>query len=266
MKKFWKPIAVVLIFCIMQVVASMCMLPFIDKTSEEGIAQHPTLFAWILIISGLLTVAALLVMRMIKSKTFRVTDIKWKHAPLALVGAIMGIIATDLLSEQLALPNLMKMEFLELAKNFWGILAICIVGPIVEELVFRESIIHYLLKHRTHRWAAILFSAVAFGLIHLNPAQVPFAVIMGIILGIIYVKTGNIVLTSIIHIFNNTLAVIEMNLLGDKAEEITYADLLGGTAVCWVYIVVCTIMCVLFMRQFWKQYHRKHLHERKDND
>ena len=260
MKVFTKPLLAVLVFCIMQALASLPLVLIAGIKSENDYAQHPTLLALTLIVSGLLTVAVLRAMRMIKPKTFNVADIKWKKAPLALVGAILGIIATDLMSEMLTLTDLMKAEFHELSHNLWGILAICIVGPIVEELVFREGIIGHMVRHGSHRWTAIWFSAILFGIIHFNPAQIPFAIIMGVILGIIYVKTGNIVLTGIIHIFNNSLAVLEMNLLGNRPEEITYADLLGGNTVVYSYIVVCSVMSILFLRQFWNQYHREHHH------
>ena len=258
MRKFWKPLLAILVFCFMQVLAGGVFLLIKGVDSAKEIGQSPALLAWGLILSDVVTVAVLFAMRMIRPKTLKVKGLKWKHASLALVGAISGIIATDLLSEQLTLPNLMEMEFRGLSHSIWGIMAICIIGPIVEELVFREGIAGYLVRHRAHRWTAIFFSAIAFSIIHLNPAQMPFAFIMGIILGIIYVKMGSIVLTSIIHILNNSLAVLEMNLLGDRAEEITYADLLGGTTVVYAYIVVCTILSILFLRQFWLQYHRDH--------
>ena len=258
MRKFWKPLLAILVFCFMQVLAGgvFLLIKGVNATNETGL--HPAILALALILSDLAAVAILYAMDMIKPKALKVKGLKWKHASLALVGAILGVIATDLLSEQLTLPDLMEMEFRGLSHSFWGILAICIIGPVAEELVFREGIAGYLVRHGAHRWTAIFFSALAFSIIHLNPAQMPFAFIMGIIFGIIYVKMGSIVLTSFIHILNNSLAVLEMNLLGDRAEEITYADLLGGTSVVYAYIVVCTILSILFLRQFWLQYHRDH--------
>ena len=169
-----------------------------------------------------------------------------------------GLIAMTLLSEQLHLPDLMEIEFLQLGRNTWGIIAIAIVGPIVEELVFREAVIGALLRHRVHRWQAILISAAIFGIVHFNPAQIPFAFVMGIILGIIYVKMGNIVMTSFLHIVNNSLAVTEMNLLGDKADSFNYTQALGGTIAIWMYIILSSVLCYVFITQFWNKYHRKH--------
>ena len=164
----------------------------------------------------------------------------------------------NLLGEQLELPDMMKEEFNEMAQSLWGIIAIVLVGPIVEELVFREAIIASLLRHRIHRKHAILISALAFGIIHINPAQMVFAFAMGIILGAIYAKTGNIVITSLIHIVNNSLAIIEMKLLGERIDEIDYSSILGGTIVTWGYIFVSIILCIIFLSQFWQKYHRQH--------
>jgi membrane protease YdiL (CAAX protease family) len=159
------------------------------------------------------------------------------------------------------------LEFKELATNPWGILAIAIVGPIVEEIVFREGIIRYLLRHGEHRKYAVLFSAVVFGLIHFNPAQIPFAIITGIILGIIYVKSGSIIITSLIHILNNTAALIEMRLTdGTINEDHKFTEALGGPMLTWIYIIVFSSLCIVFMKTFISNYRKKPAKSKKQEE
>lgn len=258
MKVFLKPIIAVLVFILMELLVGG-IIGMIGNLFHPGEGGKAAIIALSIIISGVLTVFVLNKMNMIKWRVANPKTISWRKAPLAIVGALMGIIAANLLNEKLDLPNLIEAEMGALCHTFWGVLAITIIGPIVEELVFREGIIGYLIRRGQHRWVAIIFSSLMFGIIHLNPAQVPFAFIMGIVLGVVYVKSHSIVLTSIIHILNNTIAVVEIIILGERANDLSYAELLGGSGIAWVYIIICTGLCVLFLLEFWKQYHRKHV-------
>ena len=257
MKVFWKPIIAVLVFILMELLVGG-ILGAIGHAAHFGTSGMAAILALGIIISGILTVFIMNRIKMIKWRVANPLTIGWKKAPLAIVGALMGIIAANLLNEKLNLPNLIEAEMSEMCHTFLGVLAIAVIGPIIEEIVFREGIIGYMIRRGQHRWVAILFSAIMFGIIHLNPAQIPFAFIMGIILGVVYVRSHSIVLTSIIHILNNTIAVIEILALGDRANDISYAELLGGPGIAWGYIIICSALCALFLREFWRQYHRKY--------
>lgn len=225
-----------------------------DSLTTEGMTINPTQLGIILIVTGLLTaLTCWLVLKMIRMRqTFDASHINWSMACVAFLAAIAGIFATDLISEQLNLPNLMEEQFLNLAHNFWGILGVAVVGPVVEELVFREGILGHMLRKGVEPWTAMIVSAILFGAIHMNPAQIPFAAIMGLLLAIIYYKTGNIVITSLIHIFNNSLAVLEMNLLGEEAKNFSYTEGMGGKFVAGVAIIVGIALCIILLQKFWK--------------
>lgn len=56
---------------------------------------------------------------------------------------------------------------------------------------------------------AIIVSSVLFGAMHFNVSQYIFAMIGGIALGILYYKSGNIILPLIVHALNNTFSSIK---------------------------------------------------------
>lgn len=87
-------------------------------------------------------------------------------------------------------------------------LTLCLVGPLVEELIFREGIARQLrtLGMRTF-WAAFLTAAV-FGVAHGNLAQAIPAIILGTALGLYYFRTNDLRLCLTAHVLNNTLAFI----------------------------------------------------------
>ena len=184
-------------------------------------------------------------------ETFHTPRIKWSWALMAIVACILGDFSGNLLTEIVKLPDLLKNDMVELINNNWGILVATILAPISEELIFREGVCGYLARNGMDPVKAIWVSAVLFGLIHGNPAQVFIAMLVGLMLGVIYIKTGNIVLTSIIHILNNAFAVTQMRLLGNKADDFSMVEWVGGYAVAGICIVVGLALSFCLLKILW---------------
>lgn len=139
-----------------------------------------------------------------------------------LIATFSSIFLLDLLMSYLTfLPNLMEQTFNTIFENIWGIIAVTLVGPLLEELVFRGAVTRFLLERYTPR-AAILISALIFGLIHMNPTQVIGGFIIGLLLAWIYFKTKSILPVLIIHVINNSLSVMisKKFVLADSFQDI----------------------------------------------
>lgn len=91
--------------------------------------------------------------------------------------------------------------------SLWANLVFVVIGaPIIEEYVFRK-----LLTERTVRYgqgAAILLSGLMFGLYHGNLGQFVYAFVLGMFWAFIYLKTGKIQYTIILHMFVNFMGSI----------------------------------------------------------
>ena len=84
-----------------------------------------------------------------------------------------------------------------------------ITAPIFEELLFRGIILNGLLnKYKNSSKKAIIYSAVVFGLVHLNIPQGINAFIGGIILGLIYYYTKSMKLSIFAHFINNLITFV----------------------------------------------------------
>ena len=83
---------------------------------------------------------------------------------------------------------------------------VVIVGPIVEEIICRKIMIDKLSIFGDG--VAILFSAVAFGMLHMNLYQFFYAAFLGVLLGYIYAKTRNVKYTIVIHMIVNFIGSI----------------------------------------------------------
>ncbi|MBI5768152.1 MAG: glutamate-5-semialdehyde dehydrogenase [Verrucomicrobia bacterium] len=96
----------------------------------------------------------------------------------------------------------------ELLGSAWtGPLLTVVVGPIVEEIIFRGLILRGLLG-RWRPWLAIAVSTLLFSAIHLNLAQAPITLMLGAVLGWVYVRTRSIGLCALLHGLNNSASYV----------------------------------------------------------
>lgn len=125
---------------------------------------------------------------------------------------------------------------------FWVLMSVVIIGPIVEELLFRGLVFQYLERVKKG-WFPIVLSGLAFGLWHEEPVQVVYTALMGIGLGIVYAKTRDLRLVMVIHICNNFLSTLPPVLDTDFIQEsIYYISLFMIIPTLFVLWKMCTEM------------------------
>ena len=88
------------------------------------------------------------------------------------------------------------------------LIGLCFIGPLAEELVFREGFISNVVKSGRSYSGAAVASAFFFALAHGNVMQGGVAFVLGMYLAWLYRRTGDLRLCLPVHIANNTLAVI----------------------------------------------------------
>lgn len=88
-----------------------------------------------------------------------------------------------------------------LYKHFLMVVAYALIPAVVEELFYRYLISGHIAV--CGKATAILISSAAFGLAHFSAEVFPYAFISGVVLGILYFKTGSILCTVIAHFLNN---------------------------------------------------------------
>lgn len=87
------------------------------------------------------------------------------------------------------------------------ILSTCVLGPIVEEVVFR-GMVYRRARLYAGVWPAILISAALFGVYHLNLAQGIYAAGFGIVLAYYYECTGRLEACIAVHAAANLAALL----------------------------------------------------------
>lgn len=176
-------------------------------------AQMGVLLGGALLISG----AAIIALRH-KHLLAEITPIVgmhwWKVASLLFLGLIGINLAYDLviLGDRYSQPEMQI--FIDGARtgiipSFIIIMAIVVVAPIAEEILFRGQL-QPAVEKRFGPWPAIIGPAILFGAVHLQPWAAPPLIIAGIFLGWLRWKTGSLLAPITFHIIMNALAMTIM--------------------------------------------------------
>ncbi len=119
---------------------------------------------------------------------------------------LKGAEVSDMVSQQIT-------EFSPLTT----LLVVVIAAPIFEELMFRKLLIDRLLPYS--EFFAILTGGLLFGLVHGNFYQFFYATMVGLLFSFIYVRTGRIGYTILMHIIINFTGSIIAPFIGEHLAE-----------------------------------------------
>ncbi|WPQ62656.1 type II CAAX endopeptidase family protein [Chitinophaga sancti] len=160
--------------------------------------------------------------------------------PLLIISTIALTVGLERVSSLVPMPDSVAEFFDDLFKNdIFSIIMISVVAPILEETLCRGIVLKGLLQNYSPR-KAILYSALFFALIHLNPWQSLPAFFAGLFLGWVYYKTRSVIPGIIVHAVSNTTFVLFLFL--PKAQQ-DYLGLLGLP----LYLVVCVLAIIVFV-------------------
>ncbi|MBP3582265.1 MAG: CPBP family intramembrane metalloprotease [Clostridia bacterium] len=132
--------------------------------------------------------------------------------------------------------------------SFWQyliyVIISCVTPAFCEELLFRGTILAGLKKHGIK--IAVIVSSIIFTLMHGNAEQTVHQMIVGMIVGYLFYKTGNLWIGIIVHFFNNFISVTQAYIISNlPAEEaIETAAATGGTA--WLSLLVSLVVALAF--------------------
>lgn len=166
----------------------------------------------------------------------RVNPMKWMpFKPLKISVLAMVVLYAVLMIPVTSWLNLLSMLFVrnafessqaELSQNaLWvNLIVMAIIPPICEEFTFRG--LYYNGYRQRGVWCAILGSALAFGLMHMNFNQFCYAFVLGIAFGLLLEATGSIFATMTAHFVINGWSTVLMAV----SKLLTQIDSSGSSA------------------------------------
>lgn len=138
------------------------------------------------------------------------------------------------------------------SKLYYFITAV-FLAPIVEEIVFRGIILNRL-KVRWGTGTAIIVSSVLFGILHFRMAIVG-AIVFGVCMSLVYLKTRKILITMTIHFINNLFAATLMFLPVGEADSTALLTLQDARTLGFMvgipFTIISTIFLILYVRKNW---------------
>ncbi len=165
---------------------------------------------------------------------------------VSIVGFSALVVLTEALAEWLSLPDYMEETFKVASLSSLSLWAMAVIGPISEEIAFRYGIAGSLLEtNKMSKWLVVLISALLFSLLHMNPAQMLVAFILGLFLGWLYVITLSIWPCIICHVANNAVSVLLMRKSSGEMEDATLSGMIPDNT--WFAVTLCGCAVVLLL-------------------
>ena len=213
-------------FVVIMLLQFLAMRAFQTPLSTVSASQRGTLMMQLLIIQQLVIVAtpALLMAVMLTTNFAKTLRLRWPSLKGLLIGALLPFLLHPL-SIELAghlrwffpqLPRSIVELLTQMADGsqpLWlTLLAFAIAPGICEELAFRGFLLSGFARPG-RIGLGIVLSALTFGIMHLIPQQVFNAALLGLVLGLIAIKTDSLIPGIVFHIFYNGLEVLRHRFL-----------------------------------------------------
>ncbi|WP_455660818.1 CPBP family intramembrane glutamic endopeptidase [Pradoshia sp.] len=240
-KNYW---LIILTYVAMQL-SSIIGLPLMgwilpNFVAEDRVAVY-SIVSWIVISFSIGLVITLFFLRNERQSRDRSMDL-WERMPLgssiawAIGGIFLAFIAQAVagtIEQQLFRVNgesQNTQNILNLIEMFPVVILITsVIGPILEEIVFRKILFGALLYKRLGFFLSALISSVIFSLAHGEPEHTLLYSAMGFTFAFLYVKTGRIIVPIIAHVSMNTLVILISTYSGDMIKEMEKAQsFIGG--------------------------------------
>ena len=200
-----------------------------------------------MVLSGIAMIWHLIHFKYVKFNLKSFGEVSGKTIGLSIPLIVAGMLFINLCSEFIGLPDLMQDTFHAMSRNVFGIISIAIMAPLVEELLFRGAIQGYMLRKGMKPLHAILIASAIFGIVHMNPIQIPFAFAIGLIFGWLYYRTGSVVPGIIGHFINNSIACIQMAVSTKEELNTTTIEWLGEGPTYALFTLSLAVMIGMFL-------------------
>lgn len=205
----------------MAVAAAASNTPLDIKSITSDLLRYiGTQTPWVLIVAVAITVPTyFLIYRGRKPELLKFVSLKGIHPisvpVLVIFGLALNIVMEMLLSllNQLSFLKSFFDSYNQVSNLIFGggfalsLLAVGVLGPMFEEILFRGLVFGELRKITKVR-TAIFIQALIFGIYHMNVVQGSYAFVIGIMLGFIYYRSNSIYASMIVHITINSSSVL----------------------------------------------------------
>ena len=267
MEKYLKPVVLTIIyvfsFLLSFILGALLICVFkgdsIEPDPESGILggiARDLLSDYVVpmqLMSGVIAVFFAWCMRMVDfRKAYDVKDVDWKNAWKAIVGMVYFMFFVNAIYKMInpKIDTNLSDSLASMGHTKVGLIALAILMPVFVELVFRESIIRWMLNNGASKLRALLFSSLCYSMLSINsPLSMPRQFFIALIPGIIYLKRSNLVLVTIGQILVYSVAIFLAVVYADDLhhESVTFSSSFET----FCYLVPFAYPCYRIMRSYY---------------
>ena len=260
MKKYYDALLYTFSFLGLQVLATVIVTLVMRMVHVSGTTDMKvqTIIA-ASVISGVMVCALFCALRWCETGTYYLRQRPFKFLCLTALLAVTMIIPMVTIEE--ILPDALQENHLEdvfsvMLSSAWGYIVIALIAPLMEEMVFRGAILRRLLQTGesgaplTARqiWSGIALSSFLFAMIHGNPAQMPHAFVIGLLLGWLYYRTGSIIPGMVYHWVNNSIPFLLVFINPEYAVDAEVQEYFDGNVTLYaICFAVSALMSVVLL-------------------
>lgn len=225
------------------IVALLCgvrMPEFSDALTPEQQQQMGVFLAVTYAVSMTLMIVATLVYRRLRGGTHRIARFSTRgFNPAILLWGLVMILAAGVAIEPLL--GLLPTPPDAYGRGLWAVVTMVVLAPVLEELLCRGILLESL-RARYGVVTALWVSSLFFAVIHLHITLAVNALVIGMILGFVYLRTDSLYATILLHGFNNAIALTLM-LFG--LGNLTLSQLIPDpTLYACLYVLALTVFAV----------------------
>ena len=247
MKRFFKSVGLTTMFVF---VFALCML-VVGSLAAVGMPNLPADVSFMLcyFISMIAVYGATILLEKVAFKRVApVYNLKEGFDPIAILLGVVLIFATSVIL--LPFEEVLSPDSRTFPDGFGTLLTVVLLAPIFEEMIFRARLYNILSRNTSPLMSASL-SALAFGVVHLEPIVIIEALLVGVVLSYFYLSKRSIITPIILHIFNNAFAyaLVMLSYNGVSLRELigSSADIhLGVYLLCSVIVVAGAVFIIRF--------------------
>lgn len=244
-----------IVMMIVSTVAQMMIATMVGSISKKLVENNFVAFAITfgsMYLIGVPVADNVLKKKIVLTKEKRPMSLKqWiKYIPVTVLFVYIGSFAGEAITSFISMlvgktPEDPVVAILSGSDIFVSLIFVGIIGPIVEEYIFRKQIINHTRMYGEKR--AVIFSAFVFALFHGNLSQMFYAFTLGLVFGYVYIKTDDIKYSAGLHMFVNIISGVligsvmdgvDLNVLDKGAASIMNSPDLAKYVVFIIYLVI----------------------------
>lgn len=173
--------------------------------------------------------------------------------PNIILSGIAWIVVAQIVLEP-AMELLPSFDNAGVGRGFWACVTAMLFAPVLEEMLCRGIVLETL-RRRWGNIVAVAVSALFFGIVHVEPATALAGVVVGFVLGMIYLRTQSLFSVIILHSVNNAIALALICL---DMDGVAFREMIGNdTAYFSAYAASCLLFVLFFVETSRKVFRRK---------